>query len=385
MDFRLADSKWDKEIDNSLQIERSHVRIVCPFIKKQTVARILSNGTPNKIQVITRFKLGDFAEGVSDIDALKLLIDHGAEIRGLRNLHAKLYIFGHKRAILTSANLTEAALLRNHEFGFVAGEPGIIARCTDYFENLWTKSGPSLLPDRLAQWKEILGKHLATGGRQKSSTQLPDFGAHDGILTDDIQPSPWVQEAPQGFVKFFGESRSRAAGTMPILEEVHRSGCHWACTYPIGKRPRQVKDGALMFMGRMTTDPNDILIYGRAIGMRYEPDRDDATASDIQMRNWKAKWPHYIRVHHSEFLAGNLHNGVSLNELMDALKSNSFASTRRNAAAGKGNIDPRSAYRQQAAVELTPAAIAWMNSRLERAFLQHGKLEPSTLGSLDWP
>ena len=38
--------------------------------------------------MITRFNLADFAEGVSDIEALRLLLDAGANIRGIRNLHA---------------------------------------------------------------------------------------------------------------------------------------------------------------------------------------------------------------------------------------------------------------------------------------------------------
>ena len=41
----------------------------------------------------------------------------GAGVRGIRNLHAKLYVFGSDRSIVTSANLTEPALTKNAEFG----------------------------------------------------------------------------------------------------------------------------------------------------------------------------------------------------------------------------------------------------------------------------
>jgi phosphatidylserine/phosphatidylglycerophosphate/cardiolipin synthase-like enzyme len=67
------------------------------------------------LQAITWFNLADFAKGVSDIDALRMLLDAGASVRGIRNLHAKVYLFGVSRAIITSANLTAAALDRNHE------------------------------------------------------------------------------------------------------------------------------------------------------------------------------------------------------------------------------------------------------------------------------
>lgn len=71
---------------------------------------------PNEIQVITRFNLNDFAEGVSDIAALQRVLGVGGRVRGVKNLHSKLYLSGNTRAIVTSANLTAAALDRNAEF-----------------------------------------------------------------------------------------------------------------------------------------------------------------------------------------------------------------------------------------------------------------------------
>jgi hypothetical protein len=172
---------------------------------------------------------------------------------------------------------------------------------------------------------------------------------------------------------------------MEVFTEVTNSGCHWACTYPYGKRPRQVRDGAVMFMGRLVKDPDDILIYGRAIGVPHEPGRDDATAEDIRLRDWKEKYPHYIRVHHAEFVGGNLANGVSLNEMMAALASNAFVSTQEHAGKGAGNTNPRSAYMRQAAVELAPHGFRWIQEKLEHAYARHGKLAPAVLERLDWP
>jgi hypothetical protein len=140
-----------------------------------------------------------------------------------------------------------------------------------------------------------------------------------------------------------------------------------------------------MFMGRLVKEPSDILIFGRAVAVHHELGRDDATDADVARRPWKAQWPHYIRVLHPVFLAGSLSNGISLNELMESLKSDAFAPTQRNATEGKGNTDPRRAYRQQAAVELTDQAIVWLNERLERAFAKYGMLAPADLEQLDWP
>ena len=116
MTIRLIDGGWGKEFADALRVDASELRIICPFIKLGALESLLSH-QPSKVQVITRFNLADFAEGVSDVAGLRKLLDSGASVRGVRNLHAKLYLFGESRAMITSANLTSAALGWNHEFG----------------------------------------------------------------------------------------------------------------------------------------------------------------------------------------------------------------------------------------------------------------------------
>jgi hypothetical protein len=383
--FQLIDQGWDKILDEAAAADRTELRVVCPFIKVRAAKRLLAGKCPEKIRVITRFHLGDMCDGVNDPEALRLLLENGAKIRGVKGLHAKLYLFGDQRAIVTSANLTEAALLRNHEFGFVSNESEIITRCREYFETLWQRAGPDLDLARLEGWEKRIEAVRVAGSRPSTASGLSDEGTNAGVIQPDIVVPPRVADAPQSFVKFFGEGHNRAPLDLAILDEVRRSGCHWACSYPKKKRPRQVKDGAVLFMGRLTENPNDIVIYGRAIGMRHIEGRDEASANEIQRRTWKETWPIYVRVHHAEFIAGTLAHGIRLSVMMDELKSDSFLPTQRNKRNGQGNTDPRSAYRQQAAVQLTEEAFAWLNYRLELAFAKYGKITPTELETLDWP
>jgi hypothetical protein len=115
--FELIDRNWGTVIDQAVAADHTELRIICPFIKCGTAERLLRAGRPRTILVLTRFNLGDFCDGVSDLSALRLLLESGAQVKGIRNLHAKLYLFGQTRAIVTSANLTDAAMRRNHEFG----------------------------------------------------------------------------------------------------------------------------------------------------------------------------------------------------------------------------------------------------------------------------
>ena len=95
--------------------------------------------------------------------------------------------------------------------------------------------------------------------------------------------------------------------------------------------------------------------------------------------------PHYVRVHHAEFLKGEIGGGVSLNEMMNELKADAFVSTQRYAMVGEGNPDPRRAYMRRAEVELTPEGYRWLSERLDDAFAEHGWLPASVLAKLDWP
>ena len=382
---RLVDGEWGNELTSAIRADPSALRIICPFIKLGALQRLLSQN-PRSIQVITRFNLFDIAAGVSDVAALRALLNANARVRGVRNLHAKMYVFGNRRAIITSCNLTKAALSRNYELGMVAENKSIITNCQDYFDRLWQSFGQDLTRAQVDAWDETITKHHLRGGRPSGVSGLRDFGANTGL-----PPAPPTRiqkddtEAPQAFLKLLGTADNRADPDFSTIEELERAGCHWAVCYPANRRPRSVENGAVIFLGRLMRDPNDIRVFGRAIGMAHVPGRDDASQADIALRSWKDYWSRYVRVHAAEFVNGAMENGVSINEMMNALEADSFASTQRNAAAGRGNTNPRVAYRQQAHVELSAQGLRWLSERLEGAFAAHGKVLPDTLGKLDWP
>ncbi len=386
--FQLIDRGWDQVLGDAVATDSAELRVVCPFIKERTARRLLSRRRPELIQVITRFHLGEMCDGVNDTAALRLLLEHGAQVRGIKGLHAKLYLFGEERAIVTSANLTEAALLRNHEFGFVSSQPEVVQRCREYFVSLWKRAGNDLDLPTLESWEAQIKAVQVTGSRPSHHAALADEGTAAGVETSGgFSPAvayPNNQtEAPQAFVKFFGQGNDRIELQTPVLEEVRGSGSHWACTY--SKHPRSVEEGAIMFMAHFVENPHDTVIYGRATAMRHVPKRDEASPEEINQRSWKATWPMYVRVHGAEFVAGTLANGILLSELIDALGVDSFAASQRKSHAGLQDINPRASLNRQPAVELTAQAYHWLNDRLDAAFAQHGKLTRAELETLDWP
>jgi hypothetical protein len=392
MTLRLVDTGWGTELTDALRADKCTLRIVSPFIKDGALKRLLAL-KPKTVEVITRFNLADFAESVSDITALRRVLNAGGRVRGIRNLHAKLYLFGASRAIVTSANLTGAALDRNAEFGAVLQDAAGIATCGAYFDDLWAQGGSDLTHAQLDDWEAIVTRHRSLAAGAPGSSGLCDFGADAGLgPTQPVTvPAGSLAHVGQAFVKFLGMGSDRVALTYPTLKEIERAGCHRTLAYPKGKRPSGVEEGAEMFIGRLTREAatNDIRIFGRAFAHKHEPGVDDATLADITRRDWRATWPHYVRVHHAEFLAGTMAGGVSLNELMAALEVDAFAATQRNRQfnhdrqpAVLKNENPRTAFMQQPAVRLSREGRAWVATRLQAAFEARGTVPDADLDGI---
>lgn len=376
-DFRLISEAWERELVAARRAHPSGLRIVCPFVKKTALQRIVREGTPKTIELITRFDLNCFDQGVSDLDALNAVLEAGGKVRGVRGLHAKLYLFGNASVIATSANVTEAAMRRNHEFGFAAGDPAIVATCGEYFERLWKLAGADLTKATLKEWQKILeARRVANPAKRKNS--LPDFGAKvaadSPFVTTTTRAPSFVNQA---FVKFSGTGDNKARRDLKIDDVVAESGANWAFTYPSSIHPRQVKDGDVLYLGRLVYGPDDLMIFGKAVGREHRDDVDVASAKEIALRPWKEHWANYVRVHDARFIDGTLDDGVSFRAMMEAMKSDSFASTQRHAAAGKGNTDPTIAYNRKPGMVLTDRSRAWIDERLEEKLRCLGEIDLS--------
>lgn len=370
--FRLVTDGWDDVVLDARRRSPNGLRIVCPFIKARAVSRILDAGAGN-VEVITRFDLNCYYEGVSDLEALEALLDTGARVRGMKGLHSKLYVFGDATAIGTSANVTDAGMLRNHEFGFISDEVEVIEACRDYFDRLWPKAGPDLTRERLAEWRNVVAAARRQGGGG-AKPKLPDHGAKGGggPLTTGARNK--IKYANRAFLKFMGTAGERASLDLDIADMVAESGCAWACTYPTAQRPRQIEDGDRLYMARIAA-PDDILIFGYATGWRHRDDEDVATKKEIKARPWKLRYQNYIRVHDAHFVEAELGVGISMAEMLRALGSDAWRSTQENARAGRGNTDPFASYLRKPGMQLTDISRAWIDQRLQRLLRRHGEVD----------
>lgn len=351
----------------------SHLRVISPFVREQLVRKLGEKFDLKNFELITRFKLADFALNISSLDALEFCVESGSKVFGIKNLHSKVYLFDDRTAIVSSANLTNNGLINNFECGVFIDDSRIVRELGEYFGSLRSIAQEALSLQQIEVWRSRLESVSIPAN---TTGPLPDFGATF---------APFEANHQRYFVKFFGSDDLRAPLNRRTTEEIDRTLCHYACTFSKAKRPRKIGDGDIVYLSRMTHSPNDYAIFGRATAIRHVDGRDEATQEEIQQRPFKKDFPIYLRVTNPQFINGSLADGILLYDLLNELSHESLASTRRNFAKRKGNTDPRRSVNQQAYVELTDVGAEWLERRFEDALSIHGSVSQKFLDALPGP
>ena len=266
----------------------------------------------------------------------------------------------------------------------------------DWWRYCVDDEAPQRILDNCSRWftqNRMHGRPLSLDMLTNLIDNLPSPPAHGPDMNMPVSPSepanhakplnlpPAVANASQAFVKFFGvgTAEGRIDLSERVIKMVRIQECHRILAYPTGTHPRQVQDGDVVFISRMTKKPNDHRIFGWAIATKHRDGLDEATDEDIACHPWRKEYGSYIRVDEegfkAEFIDGTMEDGISLYALMEALGSDSFAATQRNALAGKGsNTNPRKSIARKPHIQLSEKGFAWLTDKLREAFARHGKI-----------
>jgi hypothetical protein len=326
--------------------------------------KMLNACQPKRIRVLTRFNIDQFVRGVNSLDALELLLNEGALIRGVKKLHSKLYIYDKQSAIITSANLTDMAWYKNSEFGVELTDKVNVGVCRAYFNELWRKTKVNLSQSKLNKWKNEVSKARSIIQNHGSSSRLADYGENIGFELPEAEIEQNYVSAQHYFVKFFGRSSDRYSRQDTVFNFIDSSGSHFACTYPAGnRRPRKPKDGDVMYLAAIVSDPNDIIIVGQAIAETHNDAKDVASRKEIDRRPWKKNWPFYIRVHDAKYIDGIIDNGVSLYKMINQKGAVVFESSKKRLLNGECDVNPFTAYIKRPDVNLSIEGNRWIDSQ----------------------
>jgi len=136
---RVLTSPWEKDFIQLLKDTDRRVQLASPFIKSSVAKLIIKNVPSNvKIDYLNSFKLASFHRGASDLEALNVLRKRGARLKSHHQLHAKVFIFDNKKAIVTSGNLTRGGLVNNYEYGLLIEDRKLTDRIAEDYRNIFT-------------------------------------------------------------------------------------------------------------------------------------------------------------------------------------------------------------------------------------------------------
>lgn len=358
---------WIDLLSNEISRTKK-LRIISPFVKEQVLRNISDKFDMRNLELITKYCLRDFASGVSSLKGLMFAIEKGSSIYGIRDLHSKIYLFDHRTALVTSANLTSGGLKNNYECGIFINEASIIEELHEHFNELVEISKNKLELHICEEWQSIISSANIPISDLPS---LPDYGASKTKFNTD-----------KGYyVKFFGTAEYRKPFDYLVRDEIDSSLCHYACGFSVKKKPRRFKEGDIIYLARMTY-PNNYSIFGKAEAIQYNEIRDIASSKEKKERPWKNDWPVYLRLKNTRFIDTQLGNCTMLYDLIEQFQYMSFKSTERRYLNKEKNINPYLSLSQQPYVRLTISSAEWLESRFQENINTYGSVSDKFILSL---
>lgn len=136
--LEIINKPWRNTFLKYVSESKKSIKIYSPYVKYNAINDIYKHKNINlKIFLITNFAIQNFHQHSSDIKAIKYLLENKDIVRNFQRLHAKIYIFDDREAIITSANLTNAGLDKNYEYGIFSNDIEFVNKVCEDFDDLY--------------------------------------------------------------------------------------------------------------------------------------------------------------------------------------------------------------------------------------------------------
>jgi hypothetical protein len=129
----LLPSPWGDQFEALVRAARSSLVICSPYIGRgpcERLTRCLGGTTdPPAVHILTDLSTDNLLSGSTDAAALLSVATAlpTVRVRYLPKLHAKIYVRDAAEAVVTSGNMTDGGLTRNHEFGVRLSDPATVS------------------------------------------------------------------------------------------------------------------------------------------------------------------------------------------------------------------------------------------------------------------
>jgi len=131
MTILFCERQWRPQLERLVRGVKSELLIVCPFIKDAEADFIADRlGTNAHVRALTDLRMDSVVTNALDVEALLTLsrFSVNKQVLTLSGLHAKVFVADRKRAIITSGNLTQSGLDRNHEYGVAVSDAKMVGQ-----------------------------------------------------------------------------------------------------------------------------------------------------------------------------------------------------------------------------------------------------------------
>lgn len=390
MPVEVIQNEHYSKIFNAFQQAKKEIKIITPFIGLDMSTKLANiiNKRNLKCTVITRFKCQDFIDCASNIAALKELKKAEVSLFALKKLHTKLYIIDNSVAILGSANFTIGGFKMNHELSIMfTNQNDVISELTQYFDDLIKSiqdSGDweitmSLIEEEIKEINKIMQQMKGN----IEITSYKEFGANFKEIETPEEKSDKIQEVFKTdipiydetiWIKFEGVSEDRFDNNSKYVPFIPKILNRTITNFPEKNKPTGMKNGDYIYIAVLSTDEHNvgmpiIIARGRTHGFDKKQKADEEM---IKEASWVKKWPIYSLLYDMERLDTEIINGIKLNELLNALQSETYISTQGRAV----TIDKlRKSHFQKSHIKITGKAKNYLDKAFEELKEKYGVIK----------
>ena len=337
--IRLITSNTKDDILYLLENVQNSFNMVCPFIGINTSKLLADLMTKKKIKatIITKFSRNDFFSRASSIEGLKILEEAGCELKAVKRLHTKLYVFDANAIILGSSNFTDGGLISNLELNIlVQDEKNIINHGIAYFNEINISIEKEYFITKEMILEEISFLNSLDESKKPKFPESADFGKEmiPKKRIDEIEellsPKQLVKIAnTSAWIKFEGYSDHRRAKNDVSLDIVLNEDNCYRTHFP--SKPTGYNNGDLIFIARNSWDKNGNktpIIYGYGITRKFNRHNVMSKEQQEEKENFK-RWPYFIYVENFRFINTKLLDGISLLDMLKEVGYNSYPGSSR--------------------------------------------------------
>jgi len=384
MSIELLDANHLDAIINAFEKTKQQIRIISPFIQDSMTKHLINSlNIGVKAQLITRFYREDFIRSVSSLTALKLLLNTGTEIYTIKDLHAKLYLFDDRTAIIGSANFTGGGFGNNIELSlFIQDEYDLIEQLSVYYNQLLNhiqSSGNYKIDDKKIEEEALIVQKIIKGRDHTSKPNPARFGAEqpkDESETNPIDEVGKILEYSDKIVsavlKFEGSSENRVDSNDKYKPQYYKHRDIYFTASPVN--PRSITSETTVFLSVVSRDKSGVgtpIIVGRAKTKGYEAE-NIADSKFLAEHPGAEDYPYYVEIYDIETVDTKIINCISLNDLIAEVGYRLYPNTENLPMITIRSL--RTRHYQKPYITITSYAASRLNTMLNSLFTQYGKI-----------